>query len=103
MHNVAMFVPSRPGLERDHFGSEHSSFLGCLMSCLPLLVDMQQEAWMPGQDGIFVDSFHLSFASECDWQAAQMSKEWVDLVDATSHSLDWESAEIHSGMAEAAQ
>ncbi|MEV7136265.1 hypothetical protein AB0N24_25725 [Arthrobacter sp. NPDC093128] len=94
MYNIAMLVPSKPGVMPQHFGSAHSDFLGCLVSCLPSLIDMELEAPRRGLDGTFVGSFQLHFDSERHWKSAQISTEWVDLIDATSHLFDWDSVKI---------
>lgn len=93
MYNVAMLVPSKPGVVPLHFGSAHADLLGCLISCLPCIIAMEQEPQPPDLHASF-GSYLLRFESERHWKSAQMSTEWVDLIDATSHLLDWDSIKI---------
>jgi hypothetical protein len=91
MHKVIVDIPSRPGVSRDQFGPAYSSLCDCLASCLPLLTAAKNYT-RPDQSGHIVSSLQLTFASERHWEFAQMSKEWMDLIDATSPLLDWDSA-----------
>lgn len=91
MHTIIVKIPSRPGVSRDQFGPAYSSLCDCLASCLPLLTAAENYT-RPDRTGRLACSMQLTFSSEHHWELAQMSKEWLDLIDATSPLLDWDSA-----------
>lgn len=97
MHTIVIDIPSRPGSNLDEFDPAYSSLCNCLTSCLPALTASEVCTELD-RTGRLVCSLQLNFESERHWTFAQMSSEWVNLIDATSQLLDWDSARTRAAI-----
>jgi hypothetical protein len=84
MHNVVMNIPSIPGTEPDQF------VFASLVACLPGLIQADHQRIGRAVDGVFRILCSLVFPSEVEVRFALSSMEWVDLIDETADTLDWD-------------
>lgn len=90
MHNVVMNIPSIPGTTQDQFESVCPRVFISLVACLPGLVRADHQRIGPGEDGAFHVLSSLIFPSESEVRFALSSMEWVELLDETADTLDWD-------------
>lgn len=90
MHNVVMNIPSIPGTAPDQFELVCPKVFSSLVACLPGLIRADQQRIGPGADGAFQILCSLIFPSEAEVRFALSSMEWVELLDETADTLDWD-------------